>query len=87
MHALRSKLNGRDFVQLNRSLIARRGFIERLSHQGRTWMAHLRDGSVERISRSHTAEVLEEIRSPSDLRESSNLIHFGEPPGPRLAKI
>jgi hypothetical protein len=63
MHALRSSLGTSDFIQLHRSLIVRRGFIDRLSHQGRTWTAYLRDGSFERISKSHVAEARDATRS------------------------
>jgi DNA-binding LytR/AlgR family response regulator len=86
MHALRRNLSTRDFVQLHRSLIVRRGFIDRLSHQGRSWSAHLGDGSLERISKSHLSEALDATRSATIAPESSTIVGFGDGPELRLAK-
>lgn len=85
MHSLRSNLSN-DFVQLHRSLIVRRGFIDRLSHHGRSWTAHLRDGSLERISKSHVAEVLDVTRSSVATPDSSTILRFGEQAKTRLTK-
>lgn len=86
MHSLRSTLTA-DFVQLHRSLIVRRGFIERLSRHGRAWTAHLRDGSVERISRSHVTEALDVARSAAVTPDSSSILRLTDQPALRLTKI
>ena len=86
MHSLRSRLEGDEFLQLHRSIIVRRGFIDRLAHQGRSWIAYLRDGSVERISKTHVAEALRATRSPISEPQSSTIVHLGEAPELRLAK-
>ncbi|HEV2594075.1 MAG TPA: LytTR family DNA-binding domain-containing protein [Sphingomicrobium sp.] len=85
MHKLRSELS-HDFVQLHRSLIVRRGFIDRLSHRGRSWNAHLRDGSLERISRSHVTEALDVTRSSVVTPDSSTILQFSDQTPPRLTK-
>jgi len=78
MHALRGMLRSRQFVQLHRSMIVRCGFIDRLSHAGRQWIAHLDDGTSERIARTHVAEVLEATRLATVIPESSNVVRLGE---------
>ena len=86
MHSLRARLDTEEFLQLHRSIIVRRGFLDRLSHQGRSWSAHLRDGSIERISKAHVAEVLRATRSPPPMAHSSTRAHFSDPSLLRLAK-
>lgn len=85
MHKLRSELS-QDFVQLHRSLIVRRSFIDRLSHRGRSWTAHLRDGSLERISRSHVTEALDVTRSSAITPHSSTILPFTDRALARLTK-
>jgi DNA-binding LytR/AlgR family response regulator len=85
MHKVRSELS-HNFVQLHRSLIVRRGFIDRLSRNGRSWDAHLRDGSLERISRSHVAEALDGTRSSPPMPDSSTILQFDDHTMTRLTK-
>lgn len=46
------------FIQLHRSVIVRIDFIDRLLHRERCWIARLRDGSQQRVAKSHVADVL-----------------------------
>lgn len=85
MHKLRSELNP-DFIQLHRSLIVRRGFIDRITHHGRFWTAHLRDGSLERISKSHVTEAVDVARSTVITPHSSTILPFGDRRATRLTK-
>jgi DNA-binding LytR/AlgR family response regulator len=62
LRELADYLGERDFVHVHRSIIIRCGFIDRLVHQGRHWLARLRDGSVQRIAKSHVVEVLNKLR-------------------------
>jgi hypothetical protein len=71
MHGLLEKLSSRQFIQLHRSIIVRRGFIDRLVHEGRHWMAWLRDGTVERVAKSHAVETLEMTHWPTKAADSS----------------
>ena len=86
MHALRGMLGSRHFVQLHRSMIVRCGFIDRLSHSGRQWTAHLNDGTSERVARTHVAEVLDATRLATVEPESSNVIQLIEGEHLRSAK-
>ena len=86
MYALRGTLRSRHFVQLHRSLIVRRGFIDRLLHAGRQWTARLNDGSCERVARTHVAEVLEATRLATVIPESSNVVRLNEGERFRSAK-
>jgi len=74
MGDMMAKLGSEAFVQLHRSTIVRTAFIDRLVHEGRLWTARLNDGSVERIARSHLAEVMTRLRTSSstERRGSSN---------------
>jgi len=71
MHALLEKLSSRRFIQLHRSIIVRRDFIDRLVHEGRHWVARLRDGTSERVAKSHAVETLEMTRWPTKAPDSS----------------
>lgn len=46
------------FVQLHRSWLVRISFIEKLVHDQRRWTARLIDGTVVRVAKSHTQDVL-----------------------------
>jgi hypothetical protein len=76
MHAMRDALSYRQFVQLHRSMIVRCGFIDRISHSGRQWTAHLNDGTSERVARTHVAEMLEATRLATLVPESSNVVQL-----------
>lgn len=86
MHSLRTRLDAEEFLQLHRSIIVRRGFIDRLSHHGRSWTAHLHDGSVERVSRTHVAEALRTTRSAMNEPYSSTIVQLSDAAELRLAK-
>lgn len=65
MREIIAKLGDDQFLQLHRSTVVRAGFVNRLIHRGRAWTARLNDGSVERIARSHLADVMGRLRSSS----------------------
>lgn len=54
-----------NFLQLHRSSIVRRGFIERFIHEKKAWRARLKDGTLVKVSKSHVNEVLTMIGSHS----------------------
>lgn len=72
MHSLFERLGSREFVQLHRSIIVRSGFIDRIVHEGRHWTARLRDGTGERVAKSHVTETLNTTRWPKRRHDSSN---------------
>ena len=55
---LSEELDPEQFIQLHRSVVVRCDFIERLIHQDRRWIAKLRDGTQQRVAKSHVADVL-----------------------------
>jgi len=57
LRAMRERVSAKSFVQINRSLIVRCGFIDRLGRDGRNYTADLHDGSRARIARSHLAST------------------------------
>lgn len=62
MKEILSELGPEQFVRLHRSTIVRSTFIDRLIHDRHLWTARLKDGCVERIARSHVAEVMDRVR-------------------------
>lgn len=52
------ELDSEMFIQLHRSVVVRCDFIERLLHQNRRWIAKLRDGTQQRVAKSHVPDVL-----------------------------
>jgi two-component system response regulator AlgR len=83
MHALLERLSSKQFIQLHRSIIVRRDFIERLVHEGRHWIARLRDGTSERVAKSHAVETLEMTHWPTKEPASSKLAQPAEGPESR----
>lgn len=79
MHALLERLSSKRFIQLHRSIIVRRDFIDRLFHEGRHWMVRLRDGTLERVAKSHVVETLEMTHSPTKMPDSSKSERSVEP--------
>lgn len=79
MHSFVERLSGAQFVQLHRSIIVRSAFIDRLVHEGRRWEAHLRDGTKERVAKSHVAETLKMTRPATNGGDSSKIAPIGEP--------
>ena len=59
------ELDSEQFIQLHRSVVVRCDFIERLLHQNRRWIAKLRDGTQQRVAKSHVADVLRLMGSDS----------------------
>jgi hypothetical protein len=86
MHSLHERLSSHHFVQLHRSLIVRTGFIDRLIHEGRHWNARLRDGTLERVARSHVSEARTMTHSAMSEPHSSKLEQIVEPRPARLTK-
>jgi len=75
MRELMSVLGQERFVRLHRSTIVRSAFIDRLVHEGSLWTARLNDGSIERIARSHVAEVMNQVRqTPATAASASRQI-------------
>lgn len=59
--SLLEKLDPDEFLHIHRSVIVRKGFIERLVHEGRHWEARLRDGTTQNVSKSRIAPTLERL--------------------------
>jgi len=62
LHSVAERLNSREFLQIHRSAIVRRSFITELARDGTHWVARLRDGTAERVARSHVTEMLRETQ-------------------------
>jgi DNA-binding LytR/AlgR family response regulator len=71
MGALSERLGCDDFIQLHRSMIVRRGFIDELVHGGRHWTALLNDGTQERVAKGNVSEMLHMLRT--DLTSAGRL--------------
>lgn len=65
MSALSERLGCNDFIQLHRSMLVRRGFIDEFAHSGRHWTALLNDGTRERVSKGSVPAMLQMIRIDS----------------------
>ncbi|MFC7537921.1 Lrp/AsnC ligand binding domain-containing protein [Sphingomonas sp. GCM10030256] len=63
--SLAHQLESGEFVQLGRSVIVRIGFIARLIHHGRRWIARLADGSQHRIAKPRTVAVMAALKAAS----------------------
>lgn len=59
------ELDSDQFIQLHRSVVVRSDFIERLLHQDRKWIAKLRDGTQQRVAKSHVPDLLRLMGSDS----------------------
>jgi len=66
MHSLIDGLGSGHFVQLHRSAIVRAAFIDRLARDGRCWTAQLRDGTEERVAKSHVNDTLKMTHRPTN---------------------
>jgi DNA-binding LytR/AlgR family response regulator len=62
LRAMRERVSEKNFVQINRSLIVRCGFIDRLRRDGRNYIADLQDGTRARVARSHLASTRAALR-------------------------
>ena len=74
MAHLAAKLAKAGFVQLHRSWLVRVAFIDRLQHDGRRWIARLRDGTEVSVAKSHTQDVLRIISAESSMPEAASSI-------------
>lgn len=72
MRSLMERLDPWEFIQIHRSTIVRRDFIERLVHEGRHWIAKLEDGTVSRIAKSHVAPTIDALRTASPMPEADS---------------
>jgi len=70
MRSIAERLESDDFLQIHRSTIVRRDFVDRLVHRGRHWIAKLHDGSDERIAKSHVSETVNALRSNSAMAQA-----------------
>ena len=63
------------FVRLHRSILVRRGFIERMTHGQSHWTALLNDGTRERVAKVHVGALLESLRvNPSKRKTTSSTL-------------
>ena len=62
LSALGERLGCDDFIQLHRSMIVRRGFIDQLIHGGHRWTAVLNDGTKERVAKGSVPAMLHMLR-------------------------
>jgi hypothetical protein len=83
MHSLFQRLGGKRFIQLHRSIIVRNAFIDRLVREDDHWIARLRDGSSERVAKSHVAETLKIAHSSMSEDQSSKGKPFVRSPAAR----
>jgi hypothetical protein len=76
------------FIQLHRSSIVRIDFLDRMTHEGRRWIARLRDGSQQAIAKSHISQVLDVIqREPAKPeRHSPKISQANDSPKPVIGK-
>lgn len=68
MNRMCQHLAGFNFIKLNRSCLVRIGFIDRVLHDERRWMARLWDGTQVSVAKSHVHEVLRMITDASSHR-------------------
>jgi hypothetical protein len=69
IHKLLQILVGRGFLHIHRSTIVNQGHVQRLIHEKRHWQIVLSDGTVEPVSKAHTAET---IRALAEVGSSSS---------------
>jgi DNA-binding LytR/AlgR family response regulator len=67
MTRLTEQLSSSRFLRLNRSLIARCEFIDRLRHDRHSWTVRLIDGSEHRIAKSRSKSVLAALKADSPI--------------------
>ena len=63
-----------NFVRLHRSILVRRDFIERMSHDRSHWTAQLNDGTSERVAKVHVGTLLKSLRANSSKHEATSSI-------------
>lgn len=65
-------LDPAEFIRLHRSIVVRISSIIRLIHRGRVWFALLEGGRIQRIAKSHVAEVLHTLRDDSSITHAAS---------------
>lgn len=76
LHELLNCLGEDNFAHIHRSCVVRRAFIDRLIHEGHHWDARLRDGTTQRISKSHVTAVLKSLQmhsSTADVKSAKDV--------------
>ena len=68
MAALLECMPSHRFVRLHRSILVHTDFIDRLTHDRSHWIARLKDGTVERVSKANVVALLALVRSDSSKR-------------------
>lgn len=68
MHHLRDSL-GDQFILLHRSALVRADFIESALHTDRCWTVRLRDGTRQRVAKSHVADVMRLMSADSSMKD------------------
>ena len=63
MHSIQERLDAKNFIQIHRSALVRVDFIDRLVHESGRWVARLRDGTHERVAKSHVTTTLKQLRT------------------------
>jgi DNA-binding LytR/AlgR family response regulator len=83
------ELPAKRFLRLNRSLVVRSDFIERLLHDQRHWLVRLVDGSTYRIAKSRSAAIVASLKADSSLNDhpSPNKAELSDYPPPVPEKL
>jgi DNA-binding LytR/AlgR family response regulator len=63
MRSILERLDDKDFIRINRSMLVRADFIDRLVHESGRWVARLHDGTHERVAKSHVTATLKQLRT------------------------
>ena len=63
LRSVLERLDAEEFIRINRSALVRADFIDRLVHESGRWVARLQDGTNERVTKSHVATTLKQLRT------------------------
>jgi DNA-binding LytR/AlgR family response regulator len=75
MSAIVDCVGAEGFFRLHRSILVRRDFIQRLTHDQSHWTATLNDGTRERVAKVHIGALLQTLRaSPTKHAASSSKV-------------
>jgi two-component system response regulator AlgR len=61
MQHMLGQLRDESFVQLHRSCVVRCECVDRVVHRTRSWVARLKDGSEQRVSKSRVGQVMQRL--------------------------
>jgi hypothetical protein len=61
MQHLLGQLEDDSFIQLHRSCVVRCDCVDRVVHRTRSWVARLKDGTEQRVSKSRVAQVMQRL--------------------------